>query len=302
MTVQDQTITSGPYSGNDVADTFDYSFQIYEKNELIAIETDDEGVETVLNVDTDYTVNAVGQEGGGSITRIAGPLPTDYSLFLRSNFLPTQTTDFDNQGAFFPENHEFALDKLTRLIQQLAYADEVTLMFSEDTFLTNFNPQLPAPDVALGYLRLNADLTGMEWVTNSGGIDLSQDFNFLGALQANGNDVYHAGNIAVAAVAPVEESGTAITVLPTHQTAGIVTTNASAVTITVENNATQALPVGAVIPIYQSNTGQVTFAEGAGVTIEYRASEGLNISEQFAFATLWQRATDTWVLSGSLAA
>jgi len=306
MTVQNQTITAGPYTGNDVADTFNYTWRIVSASQVIVIETDDLGVETVLVEGTDYRVEGIGAQGGGEIVRVVSaadtPLPTGYFWFIRSNFVPTQETDFESQGAFFPGNHEDAIDKLTRLIQQLTYSDSVTLMFSENSYLDTFNPQLPSPNVALGYLRLKSDLTGMEWATNQGGVDLSQDFNFLGDLQQNGDDVVTVTNIGSTALTPVNSAAAAIDILPAHQSAGLVTTSATAVTVTVQPNVTQDLPVGAVVPVYQAGTGQVTFAEGAGVTIEYKATEGLKISEQYAPCTLWQRALDVWVLTGSLSA
>ena len=119
MTVNTKKITSGPYNGNNIADTFSYGFRVTDKTELIVFETDDSGVQTELTVDTDYTVNTVGDDTGGTITRIAGPLPTGYEWYIRSNYDETQLTSFTSQGAFFPDLHESAMDKLTFLIQQM---------------------------------------------------------------------------------------------------------------------------------------------------------------------------------------
>jgi hypothetical protein len=71
-------------------------------------------------VDTDYTVSGVGIEGGGDVTRLAGPLPTGSTWDIASDFSPVQLTDFPSQGAFFPEVHEDAFDKLTYLLQQIS--------------------------------------------------------------------------------------------------------------------------------------------------------------------------------------
>lgn len=119
MTVNTTNIVSGPYSGNDVADTFSYTFRITTKNQLTVYETDDNGVETVLAVDTDYTVAGVGNDAGGTLTRVAGALPSGYTWYIRSNYPQTQLTAFQSQGAFFPSLHEDAMDQLTFLIQQL---------------------------------------------------------------------------------------------------------------------------------------------------------------------------------------
>lgn len=119
MTVNTTKITSGPYAGNDIVDTFSYTFKVADKTQLSVYETDDNDVQTLLVVDTDYTVAGVGNDGGGIITRVAGALPTNYEWFIRSNYEETQLTAFNSQGAFFPDLHEEAMDKLTFLLQQL---------------------------------------------------------------------------------------------------------------------------------------------------------------------------------------
>lgn len=119
MTVQTTVITAGPYAGNDIVDAFAYAFRITSNTQLKVFETDDAGVETELMLTTDYTVSGVGIDGGGEVTRVAGALPTNYTWYIRSNYLPTQLSDLDSQGAFFPEIHEEALDKLTFLVQQI---------------------------------------------------------------------------------------------------------------------------------------------------------------------------------------
>lgn len=77
--------------------------------------------------------------------------------------------------------------------------------------------------------------------------------------------------------------------------------NASAVTVTVPPNSSVAFPVGAQIEITQTGAGKVTLAQGSGVTITSQASYKA-IAGQYASATLYKRATDTWQLSGSLIA
>lgn len=117
MTINTKKVTSGPYTGNDIADTFSYTFKINDKTQLSVYETDDVGVETLLTLNTHYTVNNIGNSG--TVTRIAGALPTDYEWFIRSNYEETQLTAFGSQGPFFPDIHEDMADKLTMLIQQL---------------------------------------------------------------------------------------------------------------------------------------------------------------------------------------
>ena len=131
MTVETTNITSGPYLGNGLLDTYGYDFRVETKNQLKVFETTDLGVETTLVVDTDYTVNDIGVDGGGDITRLAGNLPNNFTWFIRSDYKETQLTDFDSQGGFLPEIHESAFDKLTFLVQQLSDKLIRTLSFSE---------------------------------------------------------------------------------------------------------------------------------------------------------------------------
>lgn len=121
MTVNTTNITSGPYSGNGTASQFSYGFRVENKNQLTVYETDDSvpPVTVALTVDTDYTVNNIGTDGGGTIDRVAGALPAGYSWYIRSNYPYTQDTDFDSQSGFFPDVHEKAFDKLTFQNQQI---------------------------------------------------------------------------------------------------------------------------------------------------------------------------------------
>lgn len=76
--------------------------------------------------------------------------------------------------------------------------------------------------------------------------------------------------------------------------------NASANTLTVPPNSSVAFAIGAEIEVVQMGAGQTTIAAGAGVTIR-SASGNLKITGQYAGAVLSKRATDEWVLIGSLA-
>jgi hypothetical protein len=160
MTVNSKKITSGPYDGNDIADTFSYTFKIFDKSEVSVYETDDTGVETLLTVDSDYTVTGVGNDAGGTITRTAGALPTGYQWFIRSNFEETQLTAFTSQGPFFPDLHENAMDKLTLLIQQIL--DKLTRTFTlSDSYTGPLPLSLEDPDAGK-VLRWNQDESGIE--------------------------------------------------------------------------------------------------------------------------------------------
>lgn len=175
MTVETTNITSGPYTGNGLSDEYDYDFRVDNKNQLIVYETDDDGVQTTLTVDTDYTVGGIGVDEGGTITRVAGNLPAGYKWYIRSNYQATQETDFASQGGFFPRIHARAFDKLTFLVQQLTDRISRSFRFS-DGYSGSASTTLETP-VANAYVRWNAAGTAL---TNDTSINSLTD-PYLGA-------------------------------------------------------------------------------------------------------------------------
>jgi len=74
--------------------------------------------------------------------------------------------------------------------------------------------------------------------------------------------------------------------------------NGAANTLTIPLNASVGFPTGTVIELYQVGAGQTTVAITGGGTL--RAPDGAKLSKQFASASLRKRATDEWVLAGSV--
>jgi hypothetical protein len=73
----------------------------------------------------------------------------------------------------------------------------------------------------------------------------------------------------------------------------------SANTLTIPLNASAAFPVATQITVIQYGAGQTTIAGAAGVTV--RALGGaLKTAAQYAAVSLYKRATDEWVVFGSL--
>ena len=76
--------------------------------------------------------------------------------------------------------------------------------------------------------------------------------------------------------------------------------SSSAFTVTIPANSTTAYPIGTSIDLLQVGTGQITVAGAAGVTLN--GTPGLKLRTQWSSATLFKRATDTWVIMGDLTA
>lgn len=125
--------------------------------------------------------------------------------------------------------------------------------------------------------------TGLSGGGTSGAVTLSFD--------------YGVGNQAVENA----QTGTTYTLVLTDAGKMVTLSNASAITLTVPPNADVAFPVNTRIDLLQYGAGQVTVAAGSGVTIYSKAS-ALKLSAQYAGATLWKKATNTWVLVGDISA
>lgn len=75
-------------------------------------------------------------------------------------------------------------------------------------------------------------------------------------------------------------------------------TSATPVTWTIPPNASVAFEIGTVIQIFQSGAGQVTVAQGSGVTL--RSPNGTKTSQQYGIACIVKVGTDEWVLYGDV--
>jgi hypothetical protein len=117
----------------------------------------------------------------------------------------------------------------------------------------------------------------------------------LAEAEANFDELYAGIGAGVNA-----QTGTSYTLVLTDAGKDIKHTNAAATIITVPPAASVAFPVGTKINIFQMGAGQITFAEGAAVTINFPASLSLAIKEQYGVATLTNFGSDVWVLTGLL--
>ena len=71
-------------------------------------------------------------------------------------------------------------------------------------------------------------------------------------------------------------------------------------TLTIANNASQGFQVGAAITVVNQGTGNITIAQGSGVTLYMagNASSGNRSVATFGMATIMKVATNTWFISG----
>lgn len=123
MTISSTLRKAGPYIGSGAASTFPFSFKVFTKSDLKVVRLQvATSTETILALTTDYTAVLNPDQNsnpGGSITLVGGNLTTGNNLVITSNVLSLQETDLTNQGGFYPEVINDALDKNIIQIQQL---------------------------------------------------------------------------------------------------------------------------------------------------------------------------------------
>ncbi|SFQ45684.1 Right handed beta helix region [Geopseudomonas sagittaria] len=125
MTVQTSTSTAS-FAGNGVTTIFPVGFKFNSAGDLVVSLIDDATAGVLpLTINSQYTVSGSGGEAGGSVTLITPP-ETGQTLSVRRVVDLLQLTDLRNQGKFFAEVHEDALDLLTMIDQQ--QQDELDVM------------------------------------------------------------------------------------------------------------------------------------------------------------------------------
>jgi hypothetical protein len=131
------------YVGNNSTATYSFSFHIYAASHLQVYQVDDDGNVTLLQLTTNYSVAGVGNKNGGSITLVAGNLPTDYKLVIKSSRPYVQEVSLGNETEYYSSVHETAFNKLARMCQQLAEGLARTIRLSEAANADDFDPTLP---------------------------------------------------------------------------------------------------------------------------------------------------------------
>jgi hypothetical protein len=123
MTISSTNRKAGPYIGNGTATVFSFAFKVFAAADVEVVRLNvSTSVETVLALTTDYTVTLNQDQNanpGGNVTLVAGALATGFNLVITSDVENLQPTDLTNQGGFYPDVINAALDRATIQIQQL---------------------------------------------------------------------------------------------------------------------------------------------------------------------------------------
>lgn len=126
MTVSTSSARKNTYTGNGSTTDFDYTFRIFDEDDLVAtLRNTTTGVLTTKTITTHYTVSGVGNTTGstdftsGTVTFLVAPSASE-QVILTSAIPAEQDVNYSEGDPFPAESHEKALDKLTLLVQELA--------------------------------------------------------------------------------------------------------------------------------------------------------------------------------------
>lgn len=152
MTISNTTRFAGPFVGNGTASTFPFAFKVFMASDLAVYRTvTSTGIATTLALTTDYTVALNADQDsspGGTVTLVAGNLASGLTLVIASAVPNTQQVILTNQGGFYPEVLNDALDKATAQVQQVQAQANRSITF-------------PAAEVsAVGTLPIAVDRAG----------------------------------------------------------------------------------------------------------------------------------------------
>lgn len=170
MSIASQT-SRVDYVGNGNTSEYDFTFLIFSESDLLVSVRDADDVQTTLVLDTDYTVDGVGDANGGSITLLAGNLDSGNVITIRRVRELTQETDIRNQGEFFPETHEDTFDHLIMVDQQQQDEIDRSIKLPETVAASGFDSTLPSNigDSGNAVLTVNSEGNGFALATPDAG-------------------------------------------------------------------------------------------------------------------------------------
>lgn len=125
MTISSTTRRAGPFQGNGATTSFPFTFKVFDKTDIAVTLADSVDNETLLVLDSDYSVTLNADQNGapgGTITYpITGsPMDALHTVVMIGSLADLQPTQLANNGGFYPATIEDALDRAVILIQQQA--------------------------------------------------------------------------------------------------------------------------------------------------------------------------------------
>lgn len=112
---------------------FPYTFRIFDEGDIRVIRWEADNSETVLVLNTDYTVSGAGNPSGGNVTLLTSPdtLSTGQGLLIKRVLDVVQDTDYVEGDSFPAETHEAGLDYRCMVEQQIEEGQGRTIQLPE---------------------------------------------------------------------------------------------------------------------------------------------------------------------------
>jgi hypothetical protein len=200
MPVANET-NSISYAGDGVTAEFYFTgssgFEIFEDADLLVIVKSSLNVETILSLNSDYTVTGAGTSSGYITLLDPTVCPSGSTVFIIGNIEATQNTEFVEGSDFSAAAVNRALDKLTRLIIQVQRKVSRAVLLPVTTPYENLT--LAEPSVGK-YPLWNAGLTGLENGDGSPG-GTENDFIYIYSKTMTGDETFSApGNQLMRAI------------------------------------------------------------------------------------------------------
>jgi hypothetical protein len=121
VTIPASSRVAGPYACNGSVVDFDFSFKVFDTDDVRVIHADADGVEETLSLSSGYTValNADQDNDPGGTVTTSLAYATGHKIALDGATTYEQPTDIQNRSGFFPNVIESALDRIVILVQQV---------------------------------------------------------------------------------------------------------------------------------------------------------------------------------------
>lgn len=164
MTVA-STLTAKQYISTGVNTQFAYPNKVFSATDLLVTIFDLLGnaypfVNFVnVGLGLTFSVQNVDVDTGCTVV-LSAPFTTGWTVDIRTQTAPIQSTSVKNQGQFLPELHEEAFDRLTRMAQDLMRLSYTYGIHGPDTEVAPW-PALPVPSLRKGYGLLFDAVTGL---------------------------------------------------------------------------------------------------------------------------------------------
>jgi hypothetical protein len=281
MTISSTTRVAGPFTGNGTASAFPFAFKVFAASDLKVVRLNTTTVvETVLVLNSDYTVTLNGNQNtnpGGTVTLVAGPLATGQNLVITTALPNLQPTDLTNQGGFYPEVINDALDRATMQIQQIQEGLDrsvkvpVTQPVSMDQLLADI-------------VTVAADITNVDTVAGS-----IANVNTVGTNIADVNtvasDIADVITVAADLNEPVSEIETVAASIVNVNTVGTAISNVNTVATSIADVNTVAADLNEPVSEIETVAASITNVDTVGTNIASVNTTATNIASVNTTAT-----------------